>query len=219
MIIMATFLSYKVSTKIGTIILVTAMSFCIVSVSSSAFTNSLNEIESIQRAQLNAIQELTGENMDINNTDNWNVYNNTEYGFEVKYPETLAQIKEEDQNTYFEEYSEYSIQPLKISFEKFTIKVWDNSDNLELKKYLVNEEFCEIDKEFCSSFRNSEEISLVKTTVADKDWFQTVNRAQRFFTLSPDNKYILDFELTSLNYKKEFSKIIATLEFRDTIDK
>lgn len=211
--IMSTVLSYKVSTKIGTIILITAMSFFIVSVSSSAFTNSLNEIESIQRAQLNSIQELTGENMERSNIDNWNVYNNIEYGFIIKYPETLAQIKDENQNTYVEEYSEDLLLLLKISFEKFTVKVWNNSGGLELKKYLAIKEFCKLESVFCQSYKKADEVVLLKTVMNGNDSFQAENNSQRFFISSLDNNYILDFELTNLKFKKEFNKIISTLEF------
>lgn len=211
---MSTILSQKISTKIGTAVLITAMGFNIITVSTNAFTKGIGDIESSQKNQLDLIQEATGDNLDINNIDNWNTYSNDKYGFSVRYPEILTKPEDESEKPYSEDYSEASAQTIKISFKKFVVRVWENPDNLELKNYLASDNFCAIDKAFCRSFKNSEEISLTKTTIAENDWYQTVNKPQRFFISSPDNNYILDFELINLRYKIEFNKIISTLEFQ-----
>jgi len=211
---MTTILSYKISTRIGTAVLVSAMIFNVVSISTNAFTKSLSEIQSSQITQLNFIQEETGENLDINSIDNWSTYSNAEYGFKIKYPEVLTNTEDENKKSYSEDYSEVSLQPLKITFKKFVVRVWNNADDLELKNYLATDEFCAIDKAFCRSFKKTDEIMLIKTNIADNDWYQTINKPPRFFIPSSDNKYFLDFELTKLNYKKEFNKVMTTLEFK-----
>lgn len=193
----------------------TILIFCIVTITDSAFSNSLANEELSQTNQLSLIGQATGDDLSKSNIANWNVYNNVKYGFSLKYPETLAQSEDGSKKTYSEEYSDSSVRPLKIIFEYFAVKIWDNSGDLELKKYLAGDEVCALEEAFCRKYKILNEIPLAGTTVAGKDWFQTKDRSQRFFIPSPDNKYFIDLELANSKKKKDFAKIIGTLEFTD----
>lgn len=210
---MAMILKYKISTTIGTVLLMTIMILCIVTITNRAFSDGFNMVESSERSQLDLIKGATDLDMDKNNIANWNVYINTKYGFNIKYPETLAQMKDENKKIYAEDYSGIPIRPLKISFENFSIKVWNNSGDQELKKYLASEEVCALEGALCSSYKKIDEIALANTTISGKEWYQTKNKPLRFFISSPDNKYIFDFESINPKQDKEFNKIISTLRF------
>ncbi len=210
-------LNYKIPTSIGAMVLIAAMNLNIINISGSVLQNNIDEMQAVQRIQLNMIREETGFDLSKENVDNWNIYNNEEYGFRIKFPETKTQIEDEKKENYFEDYTGIDIQPYKISFELFTIRIWDNDENFELKNYLAADEFCAIEKKFCQSFRNSNEILLNRTNIAEKDWFQTVNKPQRFFMPFPENNYVLDFELTDLRHKREFRSVLATLEFAKNV--
>lgn len=210
---MAIILKYKVSTTIGIVILMTITIFCIVTITDRAFSNSFSTIEAAQISQLDLIKRATGDDMDINNIANWNVYTNTKYGFNVRYPETLEQSEDESKKTYTEDHPESPMQPLKISFENFSIKVWDNSNDIELKKYLALKDFCTLEGVFCRNYKKMDEVALVMTDISGKQWFKTENKLQRFFIPILDNKYFLDFELINQKQDKEFNKVISTLGF------
>lgn len=210
---MAIILKYKVSTTIGTVILMAVLTLCIVTITNRAFSDSYGEIESSQRSQLDLIKGATGMDLDKSNIANWNIYSNTEYGFSIKYPETLAQADAENKKTYSEDHSGALIRPLKINFENFSIKVWSNSGGQELVKFLAGDDVCVYEAAFCRSNKRIDEIDLVKITISDKGWFQPKDKTQRFFIPSPDNKYFFDFELTNSKQEKEFKKVISTLEF------
>ncbi len=214
---MDSLLTYKISTKIGTTILAIALIFSIVLIYRSAVAKSVGDMENYRKIERKSILEATGENMDNTNINNWPVYSNAKYGFKAKYQETASEIKDENIKAYTEEYFETPVAYLKVSFGNFSIKVWENPDNLELEKYLTSEGFCASDRAFCRNFKVSDRIMLVKKSIAGKEWFQTANRTQRFFIPSPDNTYFLDFELTNLNYNKEFDKTLSALMFAENI--
>lgn len=206
-------LNYKIPTSIGAAVLIAAMNFNIINISGSMLENNIDEMQAAQRIRLNMIQEETGFDLGKDNTDNWNIYSNNDYGFSVRFPEAKVQIENEEKENYSEDYTGIDIQPYKIFFERFMIKIWNNAENFELKNYLATDEFCALEQKFCRSFKSSNEILLSKASIAEKDWFQTINKPQRFFLPSPENNYVLDFELTDLRYKREFWKILSTLEF------
>lgn len=211
-------LTYKISTKIGTTILAIALIFSVALIYRSAVAKSIGDMDNYRKIERRSIEDATGENMDNTNVKNWLVYSNVKYGFKVRYPETAGGIKDENIKAYTEEYSDIPAAHVTVSFGNFSVKAWENSDGLELGKYLASEGFCASNREFCRSFKVSDRITLVKKSIAGKEWFQTVDRAPRFFIPSPDNKYFLDFELVNLNYNKEFDKTLSTLVFVENIN-
>lgn len=211
-------LTYKISTKIGTTILAIALIFSVALIYRSAVAKSIGDMDNYRKIERKSIEEATGENMDNANVNNWLVYSNIKYGFKTRYPETASGIKDENIRAYAEEYFETPVAYLKVSFGSFSIKAWENPDDFELGKYLASEGFCASDRAFCRSYKVSDRIMLAKKSIAGKEWYQTADRAQRFFIASPDNKYFLDFELVNLNYNKEFDKILSTLVFAKNVN-
>ena len=157
-------------------------------------------------------KEELGTSIKPDETKNWKIYQNDEYGFEIKYPLSNFKIRErgESQDVYLA----VSIYPVPQPIEfgpYFSVRILKSSGVGDLKKYLQNQ--------FGSNYISDESVSINGTSwlkVHVKDDYFEREASTLFYSNRNGKVYVLSFfpiSADSTGVSDVLGKIASTFRF------